>query len=506
MSSARLSESALYRFVPLAIVALATAVLAPMLLPLKVLWMDLQDAGYGHGPLLAALVAWLVVRASSPADRPRQGSRLAILGLAMASVAWAAAAVSSTTSAAQALWPLMCWFALATAYGLRGARRFVLPLSLLYFALPVWGPLTDLVLWPLTIKASSLGVQLLGMNAYVDRNFVYIPSGAFEIISGCSGQHFFLVATVIGLLIASLNELRGRQFALVVGVAIVMAVVMNWVRVTAIIAVGYATEMQHPIVAEGHLLFGWILFAAVLVIYILWARVYLGRLPAIDADRDTNANASTKAAPTDWVTVSIGMLALLVGPAWYATAQASIKRGALAPVLLKMPISAPGWIGPLAGDSPLQPSYPSVAIERRAIYQSADAALPPVHVYANLYVRQEQGAELVGYQNDPLPEALWRPDTLVPAAHTESRYREYTVVTTGGERWLLRQSYAIADRLVAGDWQSKVVLATDALLLRAPRAGLVLLATPCPADCRSVEQVMEQAWSAIVPALLENYR
>ena len=95
---------------------------------------------------------------------------------------------------------------------------------------------------------------------------------------------------------------------------------------------------------------------------------------------------------------------------------------------------------------------------------------------------------------------------MAPAAHADPRYREYTVVTTGGERWLLRQSYAIADRLVAGDWQSKVVLAMDALLLRAPRAGLVLLATPCPADCRAVEQVMEQAWSAIVPALLENYR
>jgi len=502
----------LTRFVPLAVVLAVSAAVYPMLVPLRVLWVDLQDAGYGHGPLLAAVVAWLIVRASSAEDRPHNGSPWACAALVFVSIAWAAAAVSSTTSAAQALWPLMCWLVLAAAYGWRSARRFALPLGLLYFALPVWGPLTDLVLWPLTIKASSLGVQLLGLNAYVDRNFVYIPSGAFEIISGCSGQHFFLVATVIGLLIAYLNELRGRQFVLVVGVAVVLAMVMNWVRVTAIIAVGYATEMQHPIVAEGHLLFGWILFAAVLVLYILWARYYLGRLPALAAERPPVAAHHAAASPRrSGALLALGLVAALVGPLWYAAAQARVAAVAQLPVRLRMPSTAVSWIGPLAGESPLQPEFPAVALERRAIYQSADNASLAVHVYANLFVEQEQGAELVGYGNVVLPEADWTAGSVetfqsLATPSVVPRYRAYTALGHAGERWLFRQTYVIAGQQIASDWESKVALAVSLLRLRPPRAGLVLFAVACGADCEAVSSAMEQAWTAIVPGLLDNYQ
>jgi len=516
MTTDRPADNALFRYVPLAIVLLVSAMLLPMLLPLRVLWIDLQDAGYGHGPLLAVLVAWLVVRASSRADHPRLGSRLALVALAAASIVWAAAAVSSTTSVAQALWPLMSWLVLAAVYGWRSARRFALPLFLLYFALPVWGPLTNLVLWPLTIKASTVGIQLLGLNAYVDRNFVHVPAGAFEIISGCSGQHFLLVATVIGLLIAYLNELRGRQFALVVGVAIAMALVMNWVRVTAIIAIGYYSNMQHPLVAEGHLLFGWILFAAVLVTYILWARYYLARLPAIDARPRAHAAPSAGALPPAGVGMLFAaLLCAVIGPSWYAAVRNRIDGAASEPATLRLPVSPPGWIGPLVGTSPTKPQFPGVTVERRAVYTPLDEALRPVHVYANLYLAQRQGAELVGYANVVLPAADWRLATVQPVAGAGSGsgvgalapdFREYTAATTGGERWLLRQTYAIAGRLVASDWESKVVLAIDALLLRAPRAGLVLLAIPCESDCGAVAATMAQAWSAIVPGLQESYR
>ena len=83
----------LTRFAPLSIVLAVSAAVYPMLVPLRVLWVDLQDAGYGHGPLLAALAAALVVRDSTPDDRPHNGSPWAIAALVFVSIAWAAAAV-----------------------------------------------------------------------------------------------------------------------------------------------------------------------------------------------------------------------------------------------------------------------------------------------------------------------------------------------------------------------------------------------------------------------------
>lgn len=483
---------------PLLLVASITLLFLPSMEQLSHLWTELGDAGYGHGPLLVVVCAWLLWQAGG--GRVQAGASrwawAAVLG--GLTIAWAAALASSTSSIGLAIWPAACWVALAFVYGARHVRRYVLPLGLLYFALPVWGPLTNFALWPLTIKVASTCVQWLGLNAYVDRNFITIPSGQFEIIAGCSGQHFFLVATVMGLLIAHLNDLRGRSYWTVVLGSVVAALVTNWVRVISIVVVGYYTEMQHPIVAEGHLLFGWILFAAVIVTFCVWARWYVRRLPdqafAAPLPADSQQGMPLVAAAL------IAALVAGVGPVWYALARAQVERIAGLPVEFALPVGRGAWVGPVFADSPLKPEFAGAVLERRGSYVGSGT----VHVFANLYTRQAQGAELVGYGNVVLGEAPWRLATLAEAG-SNAAFHQVTLEDSAGQRWLVRHAYVVDGRPLAGEMESKIALGVAALAMRAPRSGLVAVAAPCGSDCGAAASGIAAAWNELIPELLTNY-
>src|SRR5690606_8871863 len=97
-----------------------------------------------------------------------------------------AAQASSTPAAAQLAMPL-AWIGTVWALtGARTARRFALPLGFFYFATPVWHLATD-ALQALTVAVVSTVVRVAGMPAFVEGNFIHLPSGTFEVEGGCAG-------------------------------------------------------------------------------------------------------------------------------------------------------------------------------------------------------------------------------------------------------------------------------------------------------------------------------
>src|SRR5690606_19531172 len=91
---------------------------------------------------------------------------------------------------------LLC--AVALVFGKAAARALAWPIGFLYFALPQWWLLNGL-LQRLTTAAVTLMIDLTGLPAYVEGNFIHVPEGVFEVASGCAGLNYVVVAAALAV-------------------------------------------------------------------------------------------------------------------------------------------------------------------------------------------------------------------------------------------------------------------------------------------------------------------
>ena len=231
-------------------------------------WNFLTQA-YSHGYLIAVVSLGLLLQSASALPKSDGQYRwLAAVALVGISAVWLVAHFSNVLIVQAVLLPIICFFALATVFGPRSAQPFIFPLMYFYFAVSVWESFTSL-LQTMTIEVTSGILGVLRIPAAIDGSFVFLPSGVLEISSGCAGLHFFIVGLAIGSLYAHQFLATNRYRILLVGVVVTLAILMNWIRVTTIIVAGYLTDMQHYLVTVDHYAFGWVLFALMLVPFVL---------------------------------------------------------------------------------------------------------------------------------------------------------------------------------------------------------------------------------------------
>ncbi len=83
--------------------------------------------------------------------------------------------------------PMILLASIMALLGLRFAAYAAIPVSMLFFTIPIWdltvGPLQDLSTWVVTIW-----LQWTGITAHIDGYIITLRAGAFEIAEGCSGM------------------------------------------------------------------------------------------------------------------------------------------------------------------------------------------------------------------------------------------------------------------------------------------------------------------------------
>jgi exosortase len=215
---------------------------------------------FAHGYVilaLALLLAWRLWRRDPPTRFETWWPPLALL--AATAVALWAMEIIFLNSARQVLVPVMIWAVAATVLGKAAARALFWPLAFLYFALPQWW-IINTPLQELTAEVANALVWLTGVPAYVEGNSFHLPAGVVEVANGCSGLNYLVVALALALFqgLSYLQSWRLRWRLLVA--SSVVALVSNWLRVYALIVIGYATDMQHYLIRVDHLYFGWVLF------------------------------------------------------------------------------------------------------------------------------------------------------------------------------------------------------------------------------------------------------
>jgi len=479
------------------------AALWPTVHSLAGYWADSDNRTYTHGYLVAAICVWLVWRARPKLNSaPLQPFWPAVIATIACGGVWYASWVSGIQVGHQVLLPVILVLAVAGGLGRRAGAAVAFPVGYLYFAIPVWDAINH-QLQALTTQGVTLLIRATGVPAYIEGNFVHIPSGTFEIAGGCSGLHFFFFALAIAVLYGEIDREPLRNRLLLAVIAAVMAIVMNWLRVYTISVNGHFTDMQGYLVRVDHYKFGWVLFAVLLVLYFWIVRrfVPLGAEPTLPAS--TGAASTKKALVAGLVSA---VLALAVGPTLAAVANVRANN-ARVPESITLPAGASGWQGPEWSNSPWQPKYPGADVQAKGEYRNRDQW---VVAYVNAYANQSQEREVVGYHSDILGANGWQAVAQTQRSAASGvgpfHYLEVTATAPQDERWVVGYLYEVGGRTFTSGLESKLYYG-GAVLAGRPQSGVVAAAAQCAeGDCGAASNAVNQFLAAHADALANTLR
>jgi EpsI family protein len=435
---------------------------------------------YSQGFLVAALVPWLIWRERGAIGfEGRVPMPAVVLLLAGLEISWLLAHGAHIGLIGAALLPAIAWVALLGVLGPRSAGRLAFPLAWFWCAVSVWDVLGGF-LQRVTAVVDRVLLAVLGIPALRDGTTISVPAGTFEIAAACSGLNFFVVAITIAALFGQVSRWSAGRRVAYIGIAALIAMVSNWVRVCLIIAIGQWTQMETALVREGHYSFGWWLFAAILGLFLYlthrWDRSVPHPVPDFAEPAASNADIARRAA--------IILILLAAGPAWASWQDARI-RSARAPTI-ELPAARDGWSGPeAAAPTVWTPTFVGATVRRTGAYHRADVT---VVVDVTYYASQRPGAKLVGYPSNPdgpqgstVLERHHR--KLDPGPGGSAGIEEIIVRMGTGQRWRVWQWFQVGASVTAGPAGLKLLEGFRGLTGTAGSAALSL-AVACPGDCR----------------------
>lgn len=468
-------------------VALVAAVYFPSALALAGYWTD-PNMEMQHGVLVLLLSVWLLLR-----------SRDALAAAPVQPSPWALPAVVVSSAAALVFWragiqslqllllPVLALSAVLAALGPRAMRVVAFPVAYLYFALPGWTYLVP-ALQDITARVVGMLLPAMGIRVQLAGHIVNLPGGGtFEITPACSGIHFLVVGLAVAALLGELEQATARRRAGLLAAMAAVAVVSNWARAALIIAIGYSTDMRHLWATRDHVLFGWVIFAGVLIAF-----VWLTPLGA--APRASPPNTAPESNPPPRALGrALAMLAaaLVAAPAAAYTAAALAPADAVAPATPAAAPASAAWRGPFpAVDPEWQPIFVGAHSEWHSRYEDA-AAGRAVEVLAIGYARQEQGRELVNGDNSLLGDRgliLLGGSVATLGGHS---YREWIVTDRRGRRSLVWSLYDIGGRTFVTPLYSQLWYAMHAFG-RPPYSALFAFRVACDPSCPAARDTLSR--------------
>lgn len=471
-------------FFQVAVLLLAGAVLYwPVLTSLAERWDDPDTQTYTHGYFILPVAAFLLFlarhRLSEEVPKP---TLWMLLPLIACGFSWLILYRAGVEIGHQALFPIVLWMGVYSAAGWRVARICALPVAYVYFAIPIWDALVEL-LQATTVIASRVTLGLGGIPAYFEGSVVQIPAGTFEIQGGCSGLNFLLVGVAIATLYGELqrDSLRIRAWLLVIAAS--LAIVSNWIRVFVIILAGNLTDMQHHFVRVEHFSLGWAIFALSMIVFFFIAR----RLPATaSADPVPQEVPSRSFGSNVGRGMVLAMSAMAIAPVWSLVTTSQSQQFAGAPPLT----AAADWTGPLEASGNWRPEYPAADQQDLKQYSSAEGA---VEAFVAVYYTQSQGKELVGYGNSATGHELIVRELVTVRTGSGGEVKEALVSDVQGRQSIVQFAYEVGERSFVSGLRSQLWYGL-ASLGTAPVSRVVAVRASCEGDCGGARELLSRFW------------
>ena len=450
----------------------------PTLLALNSVW---STYDYSHGWLVLGLTVLLVIselrRARFAAPAPSWAGLVCLVGVAL--LILAARATTTQTVALVAL-PLS-WIAATWAWaGWDNARRLILPLGYLLVAIPVWDVFVE-PLRRLTVFVVSVWIRLAGMPAFIEGNLIHVPTGTFEVLGGCAGLRYALVALALAVFTGLYHYRSWRPTAVLTLCALGLVAVGNWVRVFITVAVGLAPSGLIPtLVHEHHTLFGWIVFVVFMIpLSLVHRKLQMqSETPLSDMPTAARDTADVRSAGS----VVFASCAVLGLATWLTFYMSRVEVELPPPVSLENPDIA-GWTREATWQDARVPVFEGAAVKDATWYANgADR----VGAYVVAFADQRHGGEVTSLGNGPAGASaiiVARAPVAVPTVSEGTiPFLELEVLDPGDNRRLVWIGLRIAGTLTASDFGAKVLQLRGAIGHRYDAQALVLTAV-CDRGC-----------------------
>ncbi|MFC4258489.1 exosortase/archaeosortase family protein [Marinobacter lacisalsi] len=155
--------------------------------------------------------------------------------------------------------------------GFSPALRYLPYVLLFSLSLPVWSDFVPLLV-SLATAVVTRAVSALGITALIEGAHISLPYGRLVIADGCSGIRYFAISILLAMITAILNDFRWKGWLAAIATGAVVALLVNWVRITALVVIAYQSNMESSLV-EDHETFGWLIYAAFIIPVMLLAPV-----------------------------------------------------------------------------------------------------------------------------------------------------------------------------------------------------------------------------------------
>jgi len=480
----------------LAFALIVAAVCWPSTRVLLEQWGDFKNLAYTHGWLILAVCVWLVIRSRREiAAALARLEPLALLALAACVLCWLICYRASVQDLHITIPPALFWLAAAGAFGWTVGRHLIFPVLFFVFALPSWSELS-VPLQDLTVQVMRVVLAVTGPAAFVSGDLIHIPNGTFEIEGGCSGLHFILVGLAVAALHGELRHDRWKTRVAHLALMAGLALLANWIRVYVIIEAGYLTDMHSPLL-RNHYWFGWGVFAVALYVFFKLAALFEPAELPTAATTPAPPDAARALSGADLAGFAIGV-AVLVGLPAASTALRLMRPAAPLAVAVD---PGPAWVAAtLDINSSWQPVFPGSDRRQRLAFTNRSGSGDTVEVFSISYLRQRQGAKLVGiYTSLTGPELLVGPEQTVAGPTGAFHETEVAEPTPPHASYLIWSRYKTDDRDFTSPFPAQLWYGINALVGN-PRASLIALRAACRPDCTSARRALLE-FAASTPAI-----
>jgi len=440
------------------------------------LWLKF-DYAYSHGYLALLLAGMHLFHQKHllnfPSDR---ASVMGLIALVGASLLWMLAAFLNVRIVAQLLLPVIIGCVVFALYGFNTARKLTPVYLYILFSIPVWNYLNS-SLQSMTAWAASTFLEFTGLAVFIEGNFITIPYGTFEVAGGCSGLRYLMCSLVLVLFYSQQRANAWVTSVKLFYVAIVFAILANWIRVILIILIGYESEMQSSIVKD-HDMFGWYVYIGTFTP----AMFLLNRIERAGQSRQAHpvpTQSAETVTPLRAGSMIMTIFALVTGPALLKLHSAMAPDASLT---YSTATTLPAYSGARLPISPDWAPLYKGAVHTPPQYFKHESHIISFH--ALYYLKQAQGFELVSDDNVIADPEVWtvKPVNTLVSLPTVTTTQAHIISKGRSDRRLVFSFYRVNERNLSSELLVKLAQ-LGSIVNPKMYQGLFSYSIPCANDC-----------------------